>query len=82
MFKVFRITSDIPEDCALAGEVSDVNELTTLLNKPENNLQRFFILNKKGEEVDQQLKLIIKPTLSLTSMVGALQDKFSSKRRR
>lgn len=81
-FKVFKVISNGNEDSVFVGEISNTKELQEITNLPENNFHKFFILNAKGEEVDNELNVIIKPSTSMESMIGALQNKFSSRKKR
>lgn len=81
-FRVFKVVSNDDNDAILSAIVTNTRELELFNGRPENNMQKFFILNKKGEEVDLNLNVIIKPSTSMESMIGALQNKFSSRKRR
>jgi hypothetical protein len=82
VFKVYKVITNGAEDSIFVGDVSNTKELQELIDKPEHNYHKFFILNDKAEEVDNQLNVIIKPSTSMESLVGALQNKFSSRKRK
>jgi hypothetical protein len=82
VFKVYKVITNGVDDSVFVGDISNTKELQELIDKPEHNCHKFFILNDKNEEVDNQLNVVIKPSTSMESLVGALQNKFSSRKRR
>lgn len=81
IFRVFKVIDDGINDSVFVGEITNSKQLMEITKRPENNYHKFYILNEKGEEVDINLNVIIKPTTSMESLVGALQNKFSRKKR-
>lgn len=77
MFNVYKEMTGHLEDSVMVCSVDTKEDLEVFLARPENNLQRFYFLNSKGEEVDKNLVVIMKPSASMASMVGALKDKFT-----
>ncbi len=82
VFRVFKVIDNGNDHSVFIANIENTKELEKITKDPSNNYHQFYILNDKGEEVDSQLNVIIKPSTSMESLVGALQNKFSSRKRR
>lgn len=83
-FKIYRLTD--PENQIFETKhchvVSNKEEMEVFLKRQENWRCTFLVKNEKGEAVNNQLEVYIDPRTSMDSMVGLLQNKFESRKRK
>jgi hypothetical protein len=76
MYRLFEKNLSTAMEPVLVAGFTNKQELSKLLEPYTGKITDFFILNHKDEEVDLDLNVIIKPTVSLDSLVNLLQGKY------